>query len=147
VLVVPNFCIGVVLMQRWAVQAARFYRDVEIIELHHERKVDSPSGTAADTARRIASVRDGSQNRNADASEFRGGRIDGIPVHSVRLSGLLAHQEVLLGGDGEVLTIRHDSMDRRSFMPGVLRAIRKVQSLQGVVVGLEHCLDELQPGG
>ncbi|MAE77535.1 MAG: 4-hydroxy-tetrahydrodipicolinate reductase [Planctomycetes bacterium] len=143
VLVVPNFCVGVVLLQSFCQRAAKFFDDVEVIELHHERKVDSPSGTASDTARRIGEARpDGVANQNADSSDFRGGRVDGIPVHSVRLPGLLAHQEVLFGGVGELLTLRHDTSDRAAFMPGVLLALRGVQGLQGVVVGLEHCLAE-----
>ena len=142
-LVVPNFCVGIVLLQRFAQEAARFYRDVELIELHHEKKVDSPSGTAADTARRIAAARpEGFKNANDDDGPFRGERIDEIPTHSVRLPGLLAHQEVLFGAEGEVLRLRHDSTSRSSFMPGVLLAIRRVRSLEGVVVGLEHCLSD-----
>ena len=141
-LVVPNFCVGVVLLQRFAQEAARFYRDVELIELHHEKKVDSPSGTAADTARRIAHARpEGFANANEDDGPFRGERIEGIPTHSVRLPGLLAHQEVLFGAEGEVLRLRHDSTSRSSFMPGVLLALRRVRDLSGVVVGLENCLD------
>lgn len=144
VLVVPNFCVGIVLLQRFAVQAARFYADIEIVEMHHEKKVDSPSGTAADTARRIGKARGQKANANRDESAFRGGRIAGVPVHSVRLPGLLAHQVVSFGGPGEVLSIRHDTTDRKSFMPGVLLAIRRVGGLRGVRVGLENCLPELE---
>lgn len=143
VLVVPNFCIGVLLMQSFAEQAARWFPDVEIIELHHEKKVDSPSGTAADTARRIARARneeDCVANASLDKSEFRGGRVAGISIHSIRLPGLLAHQELLFGGKGEILTLRHDSLDRKAFMPGVLLALRAVRELQGVSVGLESVL-------
>lgn len=146
VLVVPNFCIGILLMQRFAEQAARWFPDVEIIEMHHERKVDSPSGTATDTARRLARARrleDCLVPADLDQSEFRGGRVEGIPIHSVRLPGLLAHQELLFGGKGEILTLRHDSLDRRAFMPGVVLALRKVRELQGVNVGLECVLPEL----
>lgn len=140
VLVVPNFCVGVVLLQRFAEEAARYFPEVEILEMHHEKKIDSPSGTASDTARRVASARGDAENANSDDSAFRGGRIGGVPVHSVRLPGLLAHQVVWFGGLGEVLSIRHDSLDRGAFMPGVLRAVRGVRDLDGVQIGLEHCL-------
>lgn len=121
VFVAPNFAIGAVLMMRFAAQAAKHMAKAEIIELHHDRKVDAPSGTAALTAERM------------------GG---GIPIHSVRLPGLVAHQEVIFGDVGQTLTIRHDSVDRESFMPGVLLAIRRVGELkQSPLVGLEHLLD------
>jgi 4-hydroxy-tetrahydrodipicolinate reductase len=120
VFVAPNFAIGAVLMMEFAVQASKYLRKAEIIELHHDRKVDAPSGTAA----RTAQLMDGD-----------------VPIHSVRLPGLVAHQEVILGDVGQTLTIRHDSTDRTSFMPGVLLAIRRVGSLpQSPVVGLEHLL-------
>ena len=120
VFVAPNFAIGAVLMMQFAVQASRYMTKAEIIELHHERKVDAPSGTAA----RTAALMDGD-----------------VPIHSVRLPGLVAHQEVILGDVGQTLTIRHDSMDRTSFMPGVLLAVRKVGALEeSPVVGLEHLL-------
>lgn len=122
--VAPNFAIGAVLMMRFATEAARHMRAAEIVELHHDRKLDAPSGTAARTA---ALMRDAA------------GR--DVPIHSVRLPGLVAHQEVILGGEGETLTIRHDSLDRRSFMPGVLLAVRRVGGLDRTpVVGLEALL-------
>ena len=128
VFVAPNFAIGAVLMMRFATDAARHMRAAEIIELHHDGKLDRPSGTAARTAALMASA------RGAGASE--------IPIHSVRLPGLVAHQEVILGDVGQTLTIRHDSIDRESFMPGVLLAVRRVGSLtESPVVGLEHLLD------
>jgi len=125
VFVAPNFAIGAVLMMRFAAEAARHLSEVEIVELHHDRKLDAPSGTAKRTAELIAAA---------------GGNVH-EPIHSVRLPGLVAHQEVLLGGTGETLTIRHDSIDRRSFMPGVLLAVREVASLPDrITVGLERLL-------
>ena len=142
-LVVPNFSIGAVLMMRFAEMAAPHFAAAEIVELHHDRKVDAPSGTAASTASRIGSAAP-HQHRRVESTEsvdgVRGGTVGGIPVHSVRLPGLLAHQEVLLGNDGEVLTIRHDSTDRISFMPGVLLAIRSIHSVSGVSVGLDDLI-------
>ena len=146
VLIAPNFAIGAILMMRFAEQAARFYESVEIIELHHPNKVDAPSGTAARTAHLLAAARsDAGLGEVPDATTqdpdgTRGGRVDGIPVHSVRLRGLVAHQEVLLGGEGEMLTLRHDSFDRSSFMPGVLEGVRQVGAHPGLTVGLEHYL-------
>jgi len=146
-LIVPNFSIGAVLMMRFAERAARFFESAEVIELHHAAKADAPSGTATRTASMIAAARAAAglgPPPDATVSELdgaRGASMDGVRVHSVRLSGLLAHQEVLLGGHGEVLTIRHDSMDRSSFMPGVLLAVRGVASLPpGLTVGLEGML-------
>jgi 4-hydroxy-tetrahydrodipicolinate reductase len=146
-LIVPNFSIGAVLMMRFAEIAARFFESAEVIELHHAAKADAPSGTATRTASLIAAARaaaDLGPAPDATVSQVDGARgavLDGIRVHSVRLAGLLAHQEVLLGGHGEVLTIRHDSMDRSSFMPGVLMAVRGVASLPpGLTVGLEGML-------
>jgi 4-hydroxy-tetrahydrodipicolinate reductase len=146
-LIVPNFSIGAVLMMYFAAKAARFFESAEIIELHHAAKVDAPSGTATRTASVIAEARGGTglgPSPDATVSEVAGARgatLDGVRVHSVRLAGLLAHQEVLLGGHGEVLTIRHDSMDRSSFMPGVLLAVRGAGSLPpGLTVGLEGML-------
>ena len=143
VIVAPNFAIGAVLMQRFAAIASRYLPAVEVIELHHEGKADAPSGTALATARRIAAERGG--DRQAPSSEsvegVRGGDVEGVRVHSVRLPGLVAHQEVLLGGVGQTLTIRHDSMDRSSFMPGVLLAVRAVSTRPGLTVGLEPLLD------
>ena len=146
-LVVPNFSIGAVLMMHFAGQAARFFESAEVIELHHAAKADAPSGTATRTASLIAGARAAAglgPPPDATVSEVPGARgavLDGVRVHSVRLAGLLAHQEVLLGGHGEILTIRHDSMDRSSFMPGVLLAVRGAGSLPpGLTVGLEGML-------
>jgi 4-hydroxy-tetrahydrodipicolinate reductase len=133
-------------MMRFAADAARFYESVEIVELHHPAKVDAPSGTAARTARLVAQARadaglgDVPDATTHDPDGARGARVDGIPVHAVRLRGLVAHQEVLLGGVGELLTIRHDSFDRAAFMPGVLEGVRRVHEHPGVTVGLEHYL-------
>jgi 4-hydroxy-tetrahydrodipicolinate reductase len=146
VLVAPNFAIGAILMMRFAQEAARFYESVEVIELHHPDKVDAPSGTAARTAHLIAEARAAAglgevpDATTQDPDGARGAHVDGIPVHSVRLRGLVAHQEVLLGGVGELLTLRHDSFDRTSFMPGVLAGVRAVGEHPGLTVGLEHFL-------
>jgi 4-hydroxy-tetrahydrodipicolinate reductase len=140
--VAPNFAIGAVLMMQFAAQAARHFGSAEIIELHHADKLDAPSGTALRTAQLMASV-SGSQfagGQSADGRAARGQTEGRIHIHSVRLPGLVAHQEVIFGGLGETLTIRHDSTSRESFMPGVLLAIRKVQGLKGLVVGLERLL-------
>src|SRR5712691_5384748 len=147
VLVVPNFSVGAVLMMRFAEQAARFFESAEVIELHHAAKADAPSGTASRTAAMISAAR-GAAGLGAPpdatvsaADGARGAMLDGVHVHSVRLAGLVAHQEVLLGGHGEILTIRHDSLDRSSFMPGVLLGIRRVASLPpGLTFGLESLL-------
>jgi 4-hydroxy-tetrahydrodipicolinate reductase len=146
VLVVPNFSIGAVLMMRFAAEAARYFESVEIVELHHPDKVDAPSGTAARTAELVAEARALAERPPlpdatvSDPDGARGARVQGIPVHSVRVRGLVAHQEVLLGGVGETLSIRHDSVDRSSFMPGVLAAVRAVPQRPGLTVGLEHVL-------
>lgn len=146
VLIAPNFAIGAVLMMQFAKQAARFYESVEVIELHHPRKVDAPSGTATRTAELIAGAREEAglgqvpDATTEDPDGARGGRVEGVPVHAVRLRGLVAHQEVLLGNEGEMLTLRHDSFDRVSFMPGVLAGVREVGRHPGVTVGLEHVL-------
>jgi len=145
VLIAPNFAIGAVLSMHFAKQAARFFESAEVIELHHPQKADAPSGTAARTARLIAEARKGLPP-NPDATSTgmdgaRGADVDGIPVHSVRLAGLVAHQEVLFGTQGETLTIRHDSLDRTSFVPGVLLAVRTVREHPGLTVGLESILD------
>jgi 4-hydroxy-tetrahydrodipicolinate reductase len=148
VLVVPNFSVGAVLMMRFAEQAARFFTSAEVIELHHAGKADAPSGTASRTAAMIAEARAAagqSEPPDATVSAVEGARGaalgGGVHVHSVRLAGLVAHQEVLFGAPGEVLTIRHDSMDRVSFMPGVLRAIRGIAGLPvGLTVGLDPLL-------
>jgi 4-hydroxy-tetrahydrodipicolinate reductase len=146
-LVVPNFSVGAVLMMRFAAQAAPFFESAEVIELHHAGKVDAPSGTSSRTAAMIAAARSAvgagpSPDATVTAADgARGAEVDGVHVHSVRLAGLVAHQEVLLGGHGEVLTIRHDSLDRASFMPGVLLAIRGAASLPaGLTVGLDGLL-------
>ncbi len=147
VAVVPNFGIAAVLMMTFAEKAARYFPSAEIVELHHPRKADAPSGTAIATARRIAAARDDaglSDMPDATTSELDGARgadVDGVRVHSVRLAGLIAHQEVLLGGNGETLTIRHDSLDRASFMPGVLLAVRSIAGRPGLTVGLDSFLD------
>ena len=144
VLIAPNFAIGAVLSMHFAQQAARFFESVEVIELHHPHKADAPSGTAARTARLIAEARkDLPPNPDATTTGLEGARgadVDGIPVHSVRLAGLVAHQEVLFGTQGETLTIRHDSIDRTSFVPGVLLAVRHVGERRGLTVGIEPLL-------
>lgn len=144
VFVAPNFAIGAVLMMDFAKRAARYMSKVEIIELHHDKKLDAPSGTSLRTAALISEARNGEA---PDASEeeslpgARGASSDGVRIHSVRLPGLVAHQEVVFGGVGQTLTIRHDSIDRTSFMPGVVLAIRASESLTGLVVGLENILE------
>jgi 4-hydroxy-tetrahydrodipicolinate reductase len=146
VLIAPNFSVAAVLMMRFAEQAAPFFPSVEVVELHHDRKVDAPSGTATSTARRIAAVRkrtgadpvpDATTEERAGA---RGADIDGVHVHAVRLRGLVAHQEVLFGTEGETLSIRHDSLDRVSFMPGVLLAVRSVADRLGLTVGIDDLI-------
>lgn len=145
VLIAPNFAIGAVLSMHFAQQAARFFESVEVIELHHPHKADAPSGTATRTAKLIAEARkDLPPNPDATSTGLEGARgadVDGIPVHSIRLAGLVAHQEVLFGTQGETLTIRHDSLDRTSFVPGVLLAVRRVQERPGLTVGIEPLLD------
>ena len=145
VLVAPNFGVAAVLMMQFAASAARFFESVEIVELHHPRKADAPSGTARRTAELVAEARAGMDPMpDATTSALDGARgadVQGVRVHAVRLAGLVAHQEVLLGGAGESLTIRHDSYDRASFMPGVLLGVRSVAARPGLTVGLEHLLD------
>ena len=147
VVVAPNFGVAAVLMMRFAAQAARFFDSVEIVELHHPGKADAPSGTARRTAELVAEARSAAgvgPPPDATSTELQGARgadVAGIRVHAVRLAGLVAHQEVLLGGHGETLTLRHDSLDRSSFMPGVLLAVRAVGDRPGLTVGLEHLLD------
>jgi 4-hydroxy-tetrahydrodipicolinate reductase len=144
ILIAPNFAIGAVLMMEFAAKAAKYFESVEIIELHHPNKVDAPSGTAARTAGIISAARkEASLPAMPDATSSsldgaRGALVGDVPVHSVRLRGLIAHQEVLFGGLGETLSIRHDSLDRAGFMPGVLLGIRSVISRPGVTFGLEH---------
>ena len=146
VLIAPNFSIGAVLMMRFATEAAPFFESVEVVELHHPDKVDAPSGTARRTAELIAAARrDAGLSAVPDATSTgldgaRGATVEGIHVHGLRVRGLVAHQEVLLGGAGETLTIRHDSLDRVSFVPGVLTALRAVGDRPGLTVGLEHVL-------
>ncbi len=143
VLVVPNFAVGAVLLQRFAEQAARHMPHVEVVELHHDGKVDAPSGTALATADRVADGRRTAPDVVGGDDDHPGARgfvHRGVPVHAVRLPGLVAHQEVLLGGTGELLTIRHDSLSRESFAAGILLAVRGVASLPGVTVGLDALL-------
>ncbi|MFC7860939.1 4-hydroxy-tetrahydrodipicolinate reductase [Arthrobacter koreensis] len=147
VLIAPNFALGSVLASAFAAKAARYFESVEIVELHHPNKVDAPSGTAVRTAELMAAVRaEAGIPASPDATTkglpgARGADVDGIRVHSVRLRGLVAHQEVLLGGEGEQLTIRHDSYDRASFMPGVLLGLREVAAHPGLTVGLDGYLN------
>jgi 4-hydroxy-tetrahydrodipicolinate reductase len=140
VFVAPNFAIGAVLMMRFAAEAAPYFDRAEIVERHHERKVDAPSGTSLRTASLMNEARDAPWAEPAGEGG-RGHDAGGIQIHSVRLPGSVAHQEVILGSPGEVLTIKHDSLDRASFMPGVILAVKRVSGLQGVTVGLEHLLD------
>jgi 4-hydroxy-tetrahydrodipicolinate reductase len=142
VLIAPNFAIGAVLMMRFAEEAARHLPAAEVIELHHEGKVDAPSGTARATAERIAAARPPVETAPAADAPARGVDVAGVRVHSVRLPGLVAHQEVILGGRGQTLTIRHDSTDRSSFMSGVMLAIKAVPRRQGLTMGLEALLGE-----
>jgi len=139
----PNFALGAVLAMHFAAVAGRFYPAAEVIELHHQGKADAPSGTALRTARAIAAARDrttGPGGGSESVAGVRGGEVEGVRVHSVRLPGLVAHQEVIFGGQGEVLTMRHDSLDRSSFMPGVLLAVQAVATRPGLTVGLEPLL-------
>ncbi len=146
VLVAANFSIGAVLMMHFAEQAARYFESAEIIELHHPNKVDAPSGTAQATAGRIAAGRAAAglgpvpDATTGGLPGARGAEVQGIHVHGVRLRGLVAHQEVLFGAEGETLTIRHDSLDRTGFMPGVLAAVRAVGGLPGLTIGIDRLL-------
>jgi 4-hydroxy-tetrahydrodipicolinate reductase len=147
VLIAPNFALGAVLLMRFAAAAAPHFESVEVIELHHPDKVDAPSGTARHTAEAIAAARtaagvaDSPDATNTGLPAARGAKVEGVPVHAVRLRGLTAHEEVLLGNAGEQLTIRHDSFDRVSFMPGVVLAVRRIGDRPGLTVGLENYLD------
>lgn len=147
VLIAPNFGIGAVLTMRFAQQAARFFESVEVVELHHPNKADAPSGTAVRTAQLIADARrEAGCAPQPDATSTtlegaRGADVDGVPVHAVRLRGLVAHQEVLFGDEGEIFTLRHDSMNRGSFMPGVLLGVRRVVSAPGLTYGLDAFMD------
>ncbi|MCX4757763.1 4-hydroxy-tetrahydrodipicolinate reductase [Kitasatospora purpeofusca] len=146
-LVAPNFSIGAVLGMKFAQAAARYFESVEVVELHHDHKADAPSGTATRTAQLIAAARaEAGRAPQQDPTTHglpgaRGADVDGVPVHSVRLRGLLAHQQVMFGDDGETLTIRHDSLHHSSFMPGILLGVRKVVETPGLTLGLEHFLD------
>ena len=139
--VAPNFALGAVLMMTFAATAARHFDSVEIVERHHRRKVDAPSGTALRTARLVNEARGKDEAAPGGADASRGRDEGGVRIHSLRLPGSVAHQEVVFGSEGETLTIRHDSIDRTSFMPGVLLAVKRVPALDGLVVGLEHLLD------
>jgi 4-hydroxy-tetrahydrodipicolinate reductase len=144
VFIAPNFAIGAVLMMEFSKQAAPYFESVEIIELHHPNKVDAPSGTAARTAELINKARTNSSKQpdatNTGLEGARGAKVGDVPIHSVRLRGLVAHQEVLFGGLGETLTIRHDSLDRIGFMPGVLLGCREIIKTPGLTIGLEKFL-------
>ena len=146
VLIAPNFSIGAVLMMRFAAQAAPYFDSVEIVEMHHPTKADAPSGTARRTAELVAAARreagcEPMPDATSQALEgSRGAEVDGVPVHALRIRGAVAHQEVVLGESGETLTIRHDSMDRAGFGPGVLTGLRAIKEHPGVTVGLEHFL-------
>jgi 4-hydroxy-tetrahydrodipicolinate reductase len=149
VVVAPNFAIGAVLAMRFAEQAARFFPDAEVIELHHPQKLDAPSGTAIATARRIAAGRPessrgqvaGAADGDPGAPPSRGAAVEGVRIHSVRLPGLVAHEEIVFGGQGQTLSIRHDTTDRSSFMPGVMLAIKAVVGRPGLTLGLDPLLD------
>lgn len=143
--IAPNFAIGAVLMMKFSQMAAKFLPDVEIIEMHHDRKLDAPSGTAIKTAQLISEVREPKKQGHEDEKEelagAKGADFDGMRIHSVRLPGLVAHQEVLFGGIGQTLTIRHDSIDRTSFMPGIRLAVETVMKLDLLVYGLENIIE------
>lgn len=149
-IIAPNFALGAVLMMKFSRIAARFFHEAEIIELHHEHKIDAPSGTAIKTAQMINTGRaeNSSKKPVGDKPEeiekipgARGGEIDNIHIHSVRLPGMIAHQEVIFGSDGQTLTIRHDSIDRRSFMPGLIMAVNKAPRLKELIYGIENLID------
>lgn len=143
-IIAPNFALGAVLMMKFAREAGRYFQDVEIIELHHDQKIDAPSGTAIKTAEMISLGREYKDIPELQVLEkipgVRGGEKEGIKIHSIRLPGLVAHQEVIFGGLGQTFTLRHDSLNRTSFMPGVIMAIRKIKDIQGVVYGLENII-------
>lgn len=144
-IIAPNFAIGAVLMMKFAEQAAKYLPDIEIIEMHHDQKLDAPSGTAMKTAHLISSVRPAHAQGHAHEKETlegaRGADYEGMRIHSVRLPGLVAHQQVLLGGEGQLLTVRHDSFNRGSFMSGVVLSIKTVMETEKLVYGLEHIID------
>lgn len=145
--IAPNFGLGAVLMMQFAAKAARYFESVEIVELHHPDKADAPSGTASRTADLISEARKSAarpampDKTSSGLQGARGVKVGDVPIHSVRLRGLVAHQEVLLGDQGETLSIRHDSIDRTGFMPGVLLAVREVVKTPGLTFGLEHLMD------
>ncbi|WLD91805.1 4-hydroxy-tetrahydrodipicolinate reductase [Alkalihalobacillus sp. AL-G] len=143
--IAPNFAVGAILMMKFARMAAKFMPDIEIIEQHHDQKLDAPSGTAMKTAQMIQDVREpmkqGHPNEKEDLEGARGGDYEGIRIHSVRLPGLVAHQEVLMGATGQTLTIRHDTIDRSAFMPGVKMAVESVMKLDLLVYGLENLME------
>lgn len=145
VFIAPNFALGAILMMKYAMETAKYFNHVDIIEYHHDQKLDAPSGTALRTVDMISKNRkpmlQGHPNEYEKVSGARGADLDGIHVHSVRLPGLIAHQEVIFGGYGQTLTIRHDAYTRETYMPGVMLAIRKARNLTGLVVGLENFLD------
>ncbi len=144
VLIVPNFSIGAILMMKFAKEASRYFKSAEIVELHHDKKQDSPSGTSIMTAKGMNEERaafERSETKNEIIDGARGGSINGIGIHSVRLPGMVAHQQVIMGGNGEILTIKHDSMSRSCFMPGLVLAINRIDSLKGLLFGLEHVMD------
>lgn len=143
-LIAPNFSLGAVLLMKVSAEISKYLPNAEIIELHHNHKFDAPSGTAKLTAEKMAKARTMQpepDETKESISGARGGRYEGIPIHSVRLPGYVAHQEVLFGGYGEILTVRHDSLDRKSFMPGVMLACKKIMEMPGLVYGLENYLD------
>lgn len=144
-IVAPNFAIGAILCMKFAAMAAKYMPHVEIIELHHDRKLDAPSGTALKTAEMIAAVREEIKQGHSEEKETipgaRGAEYEGFRIHSVRLPGMVAHQEVLFGATGQTLSIRHDSINRESFMPGVNMAIKAVMNMNGFLYGLEHLID------
>jgi 4-hydroxy-tetrahydrodipicolinate reductase len=144
IIIAPNFSIGALLLMKFAAEAAKYFPDVEIIEYHHDQKLDSPSGTAIKTAELILKNNDIKSTPTGEFEKIpgaRGGNLGGIKIHSVRLPGFLAHQEVILGSKGQVLTLRHDSLTRESFFYGINYALRKIKSIKGVVYGLENILD------
>ena len=149
-LLAPNFCLGVILMQRFARSAARWFDDVEIVEMHHQNKLDAPSGTSLHTAQLIREaagrpLNQGHPREHESLAGARGASCGDIPIHSIRLPGLLAHQEILFAAAGQVLSIRHDCLDRQAFMPGILLAIRRIGGLHGLIDSLDQLLDNPQP--
>lgn len=141
-IIAPNFSLGAVLMMKQAQEIAKYFPHIEIIEMHHDRKLDSPSGTAMRTAELLATYANShsTQSTNETVKGARGAQYQNIPIHAIRLPGLVAHQQIIFGGQGETLTIRHDSIDRECFMPGVVLACKKVMELNRLVYGLEHVL-------